>query len=346
MGLFDVFKKKECCICGNEVGIIGNRKLEDGNMCSKCAKKLSPWFEDRRSSTVEDIEQQLAYREKNFQELQNFKVARTIGLWYKMYIEEVNGVPTRFYVTDAKDVMEANPDIISFKDVATCVTDIKTNRNELKKKDADGKMLSYSPRRFEYIYQFQIDMAIRNQPYFDRINFQVHSSPVRVTVEEAGGGTGFGSMLFGNTINDPTYDHKYQEFKKMCEEIEQTVFEGKNAGATMSSNVAAGTVNPYAEMIILDKTKALLKEADNTSDLNKVMELIQMISTITVGTGFEEDAKEWCAVALNAAQYRAMKEASDSAMETVAMSGKEVKKCPSCGTEVTGKFCPECGTKL
>ena len=75
-------------------------------------------------------------------------------------------------------------------------------------------MLSYSPRRFEYIYQFQIDMAIRNQPYFDRINFQVHSSAVRVTVEEAGGGTGFGSRLFGNTINDPTYDHKYQEFKK------------------------------------------------------------------------------------------------------------------------------------
>ena len=52
MGLFDVFKKKECCICGNEVGLIGNRKLEDGNMCSKCAKQLSPWFDDRRHSTM------------------------------------------------------------------------------------------------------------------------------------------------------------------------------------------------------------------------------------------------------------------------------------------------------
>ena len=30
MGLFDVFKKKECDICGGEIGMLGNRKLEDG----------------------------------------------------------------------------------------------------------------------------------------------------------------------------------------------------------------------------------------------------------------------------------------------------------------------------
>ena len=49
MGLFD---KKICDICGEKIGLLGNRKLDDGNLCKDCAKKLSPWFEDRRHSTV------------------------------------------------------------------------------------------------------------------------------------------------------------------------------------------------------------------------------------------------------------------------------------------------------
>lgn len=61
MGLFD---KKICDICGEKIGLLGNRKLDDGNLCKDCAKKLSPWFEERRHSTVEDIKRQLEYREK------------------------------------------------------------------------------------------------------------------------------------------------------------------------------------------------------------------------------------------------------------------------------------------
>ena len=66
MGLFD---KKICDICGEKIGLLGNRKLDDGNLCKDCAKKLSPWFEDRRHSTVEDIKRQLEYREKNKKEI-------------------------------------------------------------------------------------------------------------------------------------------------------------------------------------------------------------------------------------------------------------------------------------
>ena len=66
MGLFGkMFEKKECSICGGEIGLLGNRKLADGNLCKNCAKKLSPWFEERRQSTVEDIRRQLDYREMN-----------------------------------------------------------------------------------------------------------------------------------------------------------------------------------------------------------------------------------------------------------------------------------------
>ena len=50
MGLFD---KKFCGICGGKIGLFGNRKLEDGNLCKDCAAKLSPWFSERRHSTLE-----------------------------------------------------------------------------------------------------------------------------------------------------------------------------------------------------------------------------------------------------------------------------------------------------
>lgn len=76
MGLFD---KKYCDICGEKIGLLGNRKLEDGNLCKDCAKKLSPWFSDRRSSTVSEIKEQLAYREKNRERAAQFRTTRSYG---------------------------------------------------------------------------------------------------------------------------------------------------------------------------------------------------------------------------------------------------------------------------
>ena len=66
MGLFgNLFEKKNCDVCGEEIKLLGNRKLEDGNLCKNCASKLSPWFDERRHSTVSQIKDQLAYREAN-----------------------------------------------------------------------------------------------------------------------------------------------------------------------------------------------------------------------------------------------------------------------------------------
>ena len=80
MGLFGkLFEKKECSICGGEIGLLGNRKLKDGNMCKNCAKKLSPLFDERRESTLEQIKDHLAYRERNKEVLAAFNPTRTIG---------------------------------------------------------------------------------------------------------------------------------------------------------------------------------------------------------------------------------------------------------------------------
>ena len=85
MGLFD---KKYCDICGEKIGLLGNRKLEDGNLCKACAKNLSPWFSDRRRSTVEEIKEQLAYREENKEKVAAFHITRTLGTSTKVLLDE------------------------------------------------------------------------------------------------------------------------------------------------------------------------------------------------------------------------------------------------------------------
>ena len=60
MALFGkLFEKKVCDLCGGEIGLLGNKKLEDGNCCKECAGKLSPWFDERRHSTVEQIRRRM-----------------------------------------------------------------------------------------------------------------------------------------------------------------------------------------------------------------------------------------------------------------------------------------------
>ena len=66
MGFFDkMFEKKECAICGTELGLLGKTKINEGYLCKECVGKLSPFFGGYRSSTADDIREQLAYREAN-----------------------------------------------------------------------------------------------------------------------------------------------------------------------------------------------------------------------------------------------------------------------------------------
>ena len=70
MGFFDkMFEKKECAICGTELGLLGKTKINEGYLCKECVGKLSPFFGGYRSSTADDIREQLAYREANAERL-------------------------------------------------------------------------------------------------------------------------------------------------------------------------------------------------------------------------------------------------------------------------------------
>ena len=175
MGLFD---KKYCDICGAQIKLLGNKKLEDGNCCKDCVSKLSPWFSDRRHSTVEEIKAQIEYREANKAEVEAFNVTRTIGDNTKVLIDEDQ---KKFIVTSSSKWRDCNPDVIPFSSVTGCNTRIDESKSEITTKGPDGHEVSCNPQRFSFDYDFYVTIHINN-PFFDEINFRINSSSVEETV--------------------------------------------------------------------------------------------------------------------------------------------------------------------
>ena len=168
MGLFD---KKICDICGEKIGLLGNRKLDDGNLCKDCAKKLSPWFEDRRHSTVEDIKRQLEYREKNKKAVMDFCITRQINTRnYNVFIDDNKG---NFTVARKLDVNE-NPDIVPLSAIVQCRVDVERQQNEETYTTKDGETVSYQPPVYKYEFDYTMRIKVKT-PWFDDMDFRLNT---------------------------------------------------------------------------------------------------------------------------------------------------------------------------
>jgi len=175
MGLFGkMFEKKTCSICGGEIGLLGNRKLEDGNLCKECARKLSPFFSDRRRSTVEQIREQLDWREANKERVAAFHVTRTLGCDTKVLLDEDAG---RFLVTSGPRWRDANPDVLDFSQVTGCDTETRETRTEIFWEDREGEEHSYNPPRYDVDYDVYVTIHV-NVPYYDSIIFKVNDGRI------------------------------------------------------------------------------------------------------------------------------------------------------------------------
>lgn len=240
MGFFGkLFEKKECSICGGEIGLLGNKKLEDGNCCKDCAKKLSPWFSERRHSTVEQIRQQLAYRESNRQELNGFRPVKTYGERYELKVELAGNVPSRFVAAKTNSYLEENADLISFSQVTSFNIDIQDSYRELKYRNDEGEMVSYSPRRYEYRYDFYAEIHV-NSPWFDEIRFRLNDNTLELeTVSQ-----GF-SIFTGSAGFDPMHYPEYRRYKTMCDELEE-LFRAGMQGAPLGGYAQMPTAAPVA----------------------------------------------------------------------------------------------------
>lgn len=218
MGLFGkLFDKKVCDICGGEIGLLGNKKLEDGNCCKECVKKLSPWFSDRRHSTVESIKEQIDYREANKAAVAAFHTTRTLGRYTKVLLDEDQ---QKFMVTSAKNISEENPDVLDYAQVTGCDLDVDESRTEqmreVKQQDGTTKRVSYPIPRYTYSYNFRMTIHV-NHPYFDEMRFNLNNMNIKIEHEGR------------YPIGDPAaVSVDYRECERMGQEIKRVLTQAQS----------------------------------------------------------------------------------------------------------------------
>lgn len=266
MGFFGkLFEKKHCDICGGEIGLLGNRKLEDGNCCKECAKKLSYWFDDRRHSTVDEIRQQIDYRERNKSLLASFHITRTLGEDTLIHLDEDQ---KKFLVLRTGRMEEENPDIVDFSAITGCSMEIEEDKTEIMDEAENGEERSFDPPRFRYTYNFNILIRV-NTPYFDEMRFRLNRSDVEIeprnfmpnqsmeqgfvmggtsfrrtgfdgpvsfdTAGEVGYGTSYGASYAAQSVQsfDPMQSMEYRKYKEMGDEIVQVMNQARELGRGM-----------------------------------------------------------------------------------------------------------------
>ena len=202
MGFFgSLFEKRQCSICGKEMGLTERKELSGGNLCDDCAEKLSDWFstEARKASTPQQIKEHLAYREQNRQAVAQFRATRTIGKSTKVYLDEMN---RKFMVSSASDLQKDNPDVIDASAITNVAVDINESKHELRTKDEEGRSVSYNPPRYDFSYDFYVDIDV-SHPHCSHRRIKVNSSSVWVRYDylQARGMSGFGNRTMGNSFN-------------------------------------------------------------------------------------------------------------------------------------------------
>jgi len=287
---------------------LGNQKLEDGNLCKDCAKQLSPWFSDRRRSTVEDIKRQLAYREENRGRASQFRTTRSYGEDCKVLLDEEH---RWFTVTRARDLADANPDILDCTALTGCRVDIDESRTEQKREGPDGKEVTYNPPRYEYSYDFEVIISVNN-PYFDEMKFRLNNSSVYIEPQ--------------NTMQRPMMGQQGMMGQRPMAGRSQS---GMTQRPMMGQMNSVGRMNTMAAGFDPESNREYRKYREMGDEIRAA--LLQVMETAR-GGGTVQTAPM---------QQEAPMQQQETFAPAPAAAGPWT--CPACGGQNDGKFCEYCG---
>lgn len=209
---------------------------------------------------MSEIKEQLNYREANQQKVAAFQTTRTLGENTKVLLDENAGL---FLVTSARNLAEANPDVLAFSDVTGCQLGIDETKTEIEYKDAEGNRHSFQPERYACSYNFYIVINVNN-PYFSEIRFRLNSSeidndektlldgpnaaPARGNVRPGmtgrpgavGGPAGrMGGGYPTSNAEEVQASMEYRKYETMGKEIRDALLEGRQQARNQSAAPAA-----------------------------------------------------------------------------------------------------------
>ena len=336
MGLFD---KKYCDICGDKIGLLGNRKLDDGNLCKECAKKLSPWFEERRHSTVDAIKEQLAYREANKAKVRAFQITREFAAdRYHVYIDDTKG---QFAIARAMNV-DVNPDIVDLSQIISCKLDVQQNREEEQYRDKDGNLQDYVPPRYKYSYDYSIKLAV-SSPWFDDMDFDLSSSAIdeqeRQQIMEM---ENTGNQIVAALTGMPLMDNGYSQSMRM-----QNNGSGQPMG--MQNNGYGQPMGMQNNGYTQPMNQGMPQHGNFAG---AVAGVAAAVAGGAAGNQNMNNGSWQCSCGMvNSGKFCAQCGQPRPAMNASGYSQMNTVRCNNCGWQPsdpsqTPKFCPECGNRI
>lgn len=284
MGLFS----KNCAICGGSGSALSSKKLADGYICSNCISRLSPWFDDYKHSSTEDIRRQLEYREDNRKALDDFEVTKAWGI--KKYADAMQFVydagKRQFVICEGpadtmEDFADRNPDIISFdqvKDVWLEVDEYWTEGNgEFEARPFNQNLTQDKYKEVYWRYDFYLGIRT-DHPYAGEIRYKMNYKPTIMKVPNNGiffrRGVGIGGVYRGEELTElATQLEAFADSEANASELRRKldVLLLRNKDRGVMDSVKAGITRAVNEEIYFRKIGNMGAHAARAARISKLL---------------------------------------------------------------------------
>ncbi len=284
MGLFS----KNCAICGGSGGALSSKKLSDGHICGECISKLSPWFDGYKNSSAEDIRVQMAYREENRKDLEDFTVTKAWGVKkYTDAMQFVYDAEKRQFVVckgpaeKTEDFADRNPDIISFDQVNDVWLEVDEywteGSNEFETRPFNQNLTQDKYKEVYWRYDFYLNIET-DHPYASVIRYKMNYKPTILKVPNNGiffrRGVGIGGTYRGEDLAElGTQLEAFADSEANAMELRKKldVLLLRHKDRSIMDSVKAGIKNAVNEEIYFKKIGNMGAHAARAARISKLL---------------------------------------------------------------------------